>query len=233
MLLNAARAEMCRPPIDLACVRSVLSVEQLGALARHCPRGWRSQRARRACRPLAEGAVREASRADRCPAGGTARGGRPDPRLRPLTRGRPLPRPPRGRRDRSEHDRHDVPASSNDRRAAAQPVARTAARYNDLAIRVTYEIPGSAAIRDTTAQQGRLQRALWRLAGESLNAHPRDTAPRLYVDSLNDMIRWRGPVRLSGLNNYACPMQCYGSSCSAPLSRWASSLSTSRYSERG
>ena len=121
MLLNAARAEMCRPPIHLACVRSVLPVEQLGALARHRPRGWRSQRSRRARRPLAEGAVGEASRADRCLAGGTARGGRPDPRLRPLTRGRPLPRPPCGRRDRRKHDRHDVPASSDDRRTAAQP----------------------------------------------------------------------------------------------------------------
>ena len=40
-------------------------------------------------------------------------------------------------------------------------------RYNDLAIRVTYEIPGSAAIRATSAQQGQLQRALWRLAGEA------------------------------------------------------------------
>ena len=72
--------------------------------------------------------------------------------------------------------------------------------YNDLAIRVTYEIPGSAAIRATSAQQGQLQRALWRLAGESLNARPRDSAPRLYVDSLNDMIDQQ-TVRLSGLNN--------------------------------
>lgn len=73
-------------------------------------------------------------------------------------------------------------------------------RYNDLAIRVTYEIPGSAAIRATAVQQGQLQRALWRLAGETLNARPRDTAPRLYVDSLNDMIDQQ-TVRLSGLNN--------------------------------
>jgi len=73
-------------------------------------------------------------------------------------------------------------------------------RYNDLAIRVTYEIPGSAAIRATAAQQGELQRALWRLAGENLNAHPRDTAPRLYVDSLNNMIDQQ-TVRLAGLNN--------------------------------
>ncbi len=73
-------------------------------------------------------------------------------------------------------------------------------RYNDLAIRVTYEIPGSAAIRATAVQQGQLQRALWRLAGETLDARPRDTAPRLYVDSLNDMIDQQ-TVRLSGLNN--------------------------------
>ena len=72
--------------------------------------------------------------------------------------------------------------------------------YNDLAIRITYEIPGSAAIRATSAEQGQLQRALWRLAGESLNANPRDSAPRLYVDSLNDMIDQQ-TVRLAGLNN--------------------------------
>jgi hypothetical protein len=73
-------------------------------------------------------------------------------------------------------------------------------RYNDLAIRITYEIPGSDAIRATSAQQGELQQRLWRLAGESLNARPRDSAPRLYVDSLNDMIDQQ-TVRISGLNN--------------------------------
>ncbi len=72
--------------------------------------------------------------------------------------------------------------------------------YNDLAIRVTYEIPGSAAIGATSAQQGQLQRRLWRLAGESVNARPRDSAPRLYLESLNDMIDHQ-TVRLSGLNN--------------------------------
>ncbi len=72
--------------------------------------------------------------------------------------------------------------------------------YNDLAIRITYEIPGSTAIRETAAQQGQLQRRLWRLAGESLNAHPRDSAPRLYVDSLNEMIDQQ-TIRLAGLNN--------------------------------
>ena len=72
--------------------------------------------------------------------------------------------------------------------------------YNDLAIRLTYEAPGSAAIRATAAEQGEVQRALWRFAGESLGARPRDSAPRLYVDSLNEMIDQQ-TVRLSGLNN--------------------------------
>jgi hypothetical protein len=73
-------------------------------------------------------------------------------------------------------------------------------RYNDLAIRVTYERPGGAALRATVLRQERVQQQLWRLAGETMNAHPRDSAPRLYVDSLNAMIDQQ-TVRLAGLNN--------------------------------
>ena len=73
-------------------------------------------------------------------------------------------------------------------------------RYNDLAIRITGEIPGSASLRATAVQQDQVQQRLWRLAGEAMNARPRDTAPRLYVDSLNAMID-NQTVRLSGLNN--------------------------------
>ena len=72
--------------------------------------------------------------------------------------------------------------------------------YDDLAILVTREIPGSASLSRTSASQGALQQRLWRLAGEALNAHPRDSAPRLYVDSLNAMIDQQN-TRLSGLNN--------------------------------
>ena len=82
-------------------------------------------------------------------------------------------------------------------RTASLALLRT---YNDLAIRITYEIPGSTAIRATAARQGQVQRGLWRLAGQSLNARPRDNAPRLYLESLNDMIDQQ-TVRLSGLNN--------------------------------
>jgi hypothetical protein len=73
-------------------------------------------------------------------------------------------------------------------------------RYNDLAIAVTSEIPGSASLRATTARQGEVQQGLWRLAGQAMNARPRDSAPRLYVDSLNAMIDQQ-EVRLAGLNN--------------------------------
>lgn len=73
-------------------------------------------------------------------------------------------------------------------------------RYNDLAIRITVEIPGSATQRVTVREQGQIQQRLWRLAGEALNARPRDSAPRLYLDSLNAMIDQQ-TVRLAGLNN--------------------------------
>jgi hypothetical protein len=72
--------------------------------------------------------------------------------------------------------------------------------YNDLAIQVTYDVPGSASLRRITARQGGIQQALWRLAGKTLNDHPLASAQRLYVDSLNDMIDQQ-TVRLSGLNN--------------------------------
>jgi hypothetical protein len=74
-------------------------------------------------------------------------------------------------------------------------------RYNDLAIRVTHEVPGTASLRATAAEQGRLQQMLWRLGGEAINGRPRDSAPRLYLDSLNAMIDQQG-VRLAGLNNH-------------------------------
>jgi len=74
-------------------------------------------------------------------------------------------------------------------------------RYNDLAIRVTHEEPGGASLRATTAEQERLQQMLWRLGSEAINDRPRDSAPRLYIESLNGMIDQQG-VRLAGLNNH-------------------------------
>ena len=72
--------------------------------------------------------------------------------------------------------------------------------YTDLAIRISHEIPNSPAMRRTIAQQDVIQRQLWRLGGEAIDAAPIASAPRLYVDSLNSTIDEQ-TVRVSALNN--------------------------------
>jgi hypothetical protein len=72
--------------------------------------------------------------------------------------------------------------------------------YTDLALRTTKEVPGSAAMRRTTAAEEVLQRRLWRLGGEAVKEAPLATAPRLYVDSLNTTFDSQA-ARLSALNN--------------------------------
>src|SRR3954451_20474461 len=62
------------------------------------------------------------------------------------------------------------------------------ARYTDTSIRLSLAVPGSAASRAAVADGAPLQRSLWRLAGQSLAGSPGDSAPRLYVESLNEMI---------------------------------------------
>lgn len=73
-------------------------------------------------------------------------------------------------------------------------------RYTALAIQVSKEIPGSPGMRRTTAAEGVLQRRLWRLAGQSIAAAPLASAPRLYVDSLNETFDSQS-ARLSALTN--------------------------------
>src|SRR4051812_41728079 len=73
-------------------------------------------------------------------------------------------------------------------------------RYTDLAVRVAHEVPGSTAIRRTTAAQGALQRRLWRAASQAIAAAPVASAPRLYVETLNETFDAQ-ESRLSALNN--------------------------------
>lgn len=73
-------------------------------------------------------------------------------------------------------------------------------RYTDSSIALSQEIPGSAAAKAEIAEGGRLQRSLWRLAGEALAGSPTDSAPRLYVETLNEMIDLQ-TVRVAALNN--------------------------------
>jgi hypothetical protein len=72
--------------------------------------------------------------------------------------------------------------------------------YADTSIRLSKAVPGSASARRAIVDGGRLQRQLWRFAGEALAGSPTGSATRLYVDSLNAMIDMQ-TVRVSALAN--------------------------------
>ena len=73
-------------------------------------------------------------------------------------------------------------------------------RYTDASLRLSRSIPGSTAAKSAIASESAIQRRLWRLAGEALDAQPTQSAPRLYVESLNEMIDMQ-TTRVAALNN--------------------------------
>jgi hypothetical protein len=73
-------------------------------------------------------------------------------------------------------------------------------RYTDTSIALSEAVPSSAESREAIADGQGLQRELWGLAGEALDAAPVASAPRLYVETLNEMIDMQ-TVRVAGLNN--------------------------------
>jgi hypothetical protein len=73
-------------------------------------------------------------------------------------------------------------------------------RYTDTSIALSDSIPSSARARAAIANGQRLQRELWGLAGQALADQPVESAPRLYVETLNEMIDMQ-TVRVAGLNN--------------------------------
>ena len=73
-------------------------------------------------------------------------------------------------------------------------------RYTDTSVSLSKEVPGSGRSRDTLAASSVLQRRLWRLAGQSLTRAPVASAPRLYVESLNEMFDAQ-TVRVAALAN--------------------------------
>lgn len=72
--------------------------------------------------------------------------------------------------------------------------------YTDESLNLSEAVPGSDDFDDAIAAQSELQRELWRLAGKALAAAPEDTAPRLYTESLNEMIDMQ-TVRVAALNS--------------------------------
>jgi hypothetical protein len=72
--------------------------------------------------------------------------------------------------------------------------------YTDTSIVIGETVPGSTAQERAVAESGRQQRALWSLAGEALDRAPEASAPRLYVETLNDMFDAQA-TREYGLSN--------------------------------
>jgi hypothetical protein len=62
------------------------------------------------------------------------------------------------------------------------------AEYGDAAVGMANVVPDTAAYRSRVADVEALQGELWALAGDAVAADPVGTAPRLYIEVLNDMI---------------------------------------------
>src|SRR3954470_3098655 len=73
-------------------------------------------------------------------------------------------------------------------------------RYADLAVQISKEVPNSSGMRRTTAAEDVVQRRLWALAGHAVDRARVASAPRLYVETLNETIDAQ-EARLSGLDN--------------------------------
>ena len=72
--------------------------------------------------------------------------------------------------------------------------------YTETSIVIGETVPGSPAQDRAVAQSGRQQRALWSLAGDALARAPEASAPRLYVETLNEMFDAQA-TRVYGLTN--------------------------------
>src|SRR3954451_17869266 len=72
--------------------------------------------------------------------------------------------------------------------------------YTDRSQRLSRGVPGSAAARQNVLAAGQLQRELWALGGRGLAGEPRGSAPRLYVETLNEIDEMQ-TVRVGALNN--------------------------------
>ena len=73
-------------------------------------------------------------------------------------------------------------------------------RYTDTRIALSSAVPDSPAARQIVADGEELLHELWGLGGQALDAAPIDSAPRLYIESLNETIDM-STVRLSALDN--------------------------------
>ena len=72
--------------------------------------------------------------------------------------------------------------------------------YTERALRLSKTIPGSDEAKAAIEAEDKLQRRLWALGGQALDAEPVASAPRLYIETLNEMIDAQS-TRVAALNN--------------------------------
>ena len=86
----------------------------------------------------------------------------------------------------------------------AEPVRDDSLRllreYTDASLALSKAVPTTDGFARAVAREDVIQRRLWSLAGDSLAGRPQDSAPRLYVETLNEMIDQQ-TVRIAALNN--------------------------------
>jgi hypothetical protein len=73
-------------------------------------------------------------------------------------------------------------------------------RYTRSAIRISDQVPGSAEANDARKHEEQIQSRLWSLAGGALAMAPAASAPRLYVETLNEMFDAE-TARVAALSN--------------------------------
>jgi hypothetical protein len=73
-------------------------------------------------------------------------------------------------------------------------------RFTDISILLSSTVPGSEPEQQAVSESGEVERKLWALAGQALEAAPVASAPRLYVESLNETFDAQ-TTRVYGLRN--------------------------------
>ena len=73
-------------------------------------------------------------------------------------------------------------------------------RYTDSRIALSDAVPDTTKFRRVSADGQKIQRQLWARAGDAMNTSPQSSAPRLYVETLNEMIDAQS-TRLAALEN--------------------------------
>lgn len=76
--------------------------------------------------------------------------------------------------------------------------------YGDAAVAMADAVPDSDEFDTAKSEKERLQNELWALAGDAVAERPQDSAPKLYIETLNDTID-RHTDRVTSLGNRVPP----------------------------